>query len=284
MLNELFYFFAKRFVAGTTVQEAVQAVQQLNERGIMATLDVLGENVRSTETAEVAVKSYLETLDWIQKSGIQSNVSLKLTQMGLDIGKEFCTWNLARVCEKAAENGNFVRIDMEGSAYTQQTLDVFYELFESYRNVGIVVQAYLRRTPDDLAKLVSAGARIRLCKGAYREPKDIAFQQISQIRDSFKRLANDLLSKGTYPAIATHDDHLISWTKEFSSNHGINKNQFEFQMLYGLRKRTQIELARDGYFMRVYVPYGTHWIPYFYRRLRERRENVYFALRNSLKA
>jgi proline dehydrogenase len=284
VLNELLFVLAKRFVSGTTVQEAVRAVQQLNEQGIMATLDVLGENVRSIETAEVAVKSYLETLAWIQKSGIQSNVSLKLTQMGLDIGKDFCKENLARVCEKAAETGNFVRIDMEGSAYTQRTLDIFHEIFESYKNVGIVLQAYLRRTPDDLPPLISVGARIRLCKGAYKEQKDIALQQMSEIRESFKKLASDLLREGTYPAIATHDDDLISWTKEFASNHGIAKNQFEFQMLYGLRKRTQIELAREGHSMRVYVPYGTHWIPYFYRRLRERRENVYFALRNLLKA
>lgn len=280
MLNQLLFFLARRFVSGQNVQQAVTAVRRLNEQGILATLDVLGENVSDPCTAHAAAQSYLETLDWIHRAQIRANVSLKLTQMGLDISRELCHSNLVRICEKAAAYQNFVRIDMEGSAYTERTLSLFYELFDTYKNVGVVIQACLHRSARDTERLIEAGARVRLCKGAYKEPPELALQTMPAIRESFKKLAAELLLRGNYPAIATHDDLLISWVKEFVRTKGLSKKQFEFQMLYGVRPDTQRQLAAEGYPMRVYVPYGTHWLPYFYRRLRERRENIHFVLRN----
>ena len=255
-------------------------MRQLNAQGITATLDVLGENVTERKTAEAAVSSYLQTLDAIGQSNIRANVSLKLTQMGLDIDRDFCLANLVRICERAAALSCFVRIDMEGSNYTQKTLELFYDLFRKHRNVGIVIQAYLHRSLKDTQQLIDLGARVRLCKGAYQEPPALALQEMPKIRENFKQLSEALLLKGDYPAIATHDDELIAWVKSFTASHGIGKEKFEFQMLYGVRPDTQRKLAAEGYNMRVYVPYGTHWLPYFYRRLRERKENVYFVLKN----
>lgn len=283
MLDQILFPLARRFVAGTNVEQAIQAVRSLNHSGIRATLDVLGENVTERGTAENAATSYLLALDSIQRSGIEANVSLKLTQMGLDIDPNFCLANLVRICEKAAIQGNFVRIDMEGSRYTEETLALFHDLFCTHSNVGIVIQAYLHRSQADLERLNAVKARVRLCKGAYREQPDTAFQRMPEIRDNFKKLAESLLLQGEYPALATHDDLLISWTKEFVQSRGIGKDRFEFQMLYGVRPETQRRLVREGYRVRVYVPFGTHWLPYFYRRLRERRENVLFVLRNLFK-
>ncbi len=280
MLSQILFPFARRFVSGHTIGEAVAAVRQLNAQGITATLDVLGENVAERKTAESAVSSYLQTLDAIGQSNIRANVSLKLTQMGLDIDREFCLANMLRICERAAALSCFVRIDMEGSNYTQKTLDLFYDLFRKHQNVGVVIQAYLHRSLKDIQQLVDLGARVRICKGAYKEPPLLALQEMPDIRQNFKTLAEALLLKGEYPAIATHDDELISWVKSFTASRGIGKEKFEFQMLYGVRPDTQRKLAAEGYNMRVYVPYGTHWLPYFYRRLRERKENVYFVLKN----
>ncbi len=283
MLDLTLFPLARRFVAGTAIEQAIRAVRNLNHDGISSTLDVLGENVKERLAAENAVASYVLTLDWIQQSGVNANVSLKLTQMGLDIDGNFCRANLVRICEKAASHGIFVRIDMEGSRYTEATLAFFHDLFRTYQNVGIVIQAYLRRSQADLERLNAVKARVRLCKGAYREPPELAFQKMSEIRDNFKKLAARLLVQGEYPAVATHDELLISWAKEFVHAHGIWKDRFEFQMLYGVRPKTQRRLVREGYRVRVYVPYGTHWLPYFYRRLRERKENVFFVLRNLFK-
>ena len=280
MLSQILFPLAKRFVSGHTIDEAVAAVRKLNEQGITATLDVLGENVTERKTAEAAVSGYLQTLDAIGQSNILANVSLKLTQMGLDIDREFCLANMVRICERAAALPCFVRIDMEGSNYTQKTLDLFYDLFRKHKNVGIVIQAYLHRSLKDIQQLIDLGARIRLCKGAYQEPPSLALQEMVDIRQNFKTLSEALLLKGNYPALATHDDELIAWVKSFTSSHGIGKEKFEFQMLYGVRPDTQRKLAAEGYNMRVYVPYGTHWLPYFYRRLRERKENVYFVLKH----
>ena len=280
MLSQILFPLAKRFVSGHTVEEAVAAVRKLNEQGITATLDVLGENVMERRTAEAAVSSYLQTLDAIGQSAIRANVSLKLTQMGLDIDRGFCLANLDRICERAAALSCFVRIDMEGSNYTQKTLELFYDLFRKHKNVGIVIQAYLHRSLKDIQQLIDLGARVRLCKGAYQEPPTLALQEMPEIRQNFKQLAEALLLKGDYPAIATHDDELIAWVKSFATTNGISREKFEFQMLYGVRPDTQRKLAAEGYNMRVYVPYGTHWLPYFYRRLRERKENVYFVLKN----
>ncbi len=283
MLNRVLFLFARRFVAGLTMEAAVQAVRKLNRDGIRATLDVLGENVYLPQNAASAVKSYLLTLDSIQKSGIDSNVSLKLTQMGLDISPELCLENLKRICEKASTFGTFVRIDMEGSSYTDRTLDIFEKLFQAYPQVGIVLQAYLHRTEKDLERVMSLGARVRLCKGAYKEPPSVALQSMEDIRANFRRFASILLRGGNYPALATHDDSLILWAKHQTREWGISSNGFEFQMLYGLRTRTQKQLVKEGYQVRVYVPYGIYWLPYFYRRLRERKENVFFVMRNLLK-
>ncbi len=280
MLSQALFPLAKRFVAGQTVEEAARAVRVLNRAGMTATLDVLGENVEQQTAAEKAVQSYLITLDRIRQEQLLSNVSLKLTQMGLDISRDFCYTNVSRICQQAAEYDNTVRIDMEGSPYTEKTLDLFSELFQSYKNVGIVIQAYLHRSQKDLEQLTQIGAGVRLCKGAYKEPPHVALQEMAQIRQNFKKLAEMLLLHGSYPAIATHDEELISWVKQYAKSHQIGQERFEFQMLYGVRSETQRNLAREGYRMRVYVPFGSHWLPYFYRRLRERKENVYFVLRN----
>lgn len=283
MLDRILYPLAKRFVAGRTIQEAVQAVRRLNERGICATLDVLGENVKDISTANAAAERYVQTLGWIEENHIQSNVSVKLTQMGLDIDRQFCFSNVVRICDAAAKANNFVRIDMEGSNYTEPTLSLFLELYQMYKNVGIVIQASLRRSAADLQRLNKLRARVRLCKGAYKEPPAIAYQRMPEIRQNFKELAEMLFTKGDYPAIATHDDQLIDWTKQYVRQNQISLDRFEFQMLYGLRSETQRVLAKQGYRVRVYVPFGTHWLPYFSRRLRERKENVYFVLQNLLK-
>ena len=283
MLNRLLFLVAKRFVSGRTIQEAVAAVRRLNASGIDTTLDVLGENVSDRRAAEAAVAAYLTTLDWIQREGLRSNVSLKLTQMGLDLHGAYCLENVTRICERAAPNGNLVRIDMEGSAYTDRTLNLFYELFRKHQNIGVVVQAYLHRSEDDIRRLIEVGAPVRLCKGAYKEPPGIAVQTMAAVRQNFVTLASLLLSKGNRPAIATHDDVLIAWTKSYIAEHRIPKDSFEFQMLFGVRPQTQRQLVAQGYSMRVYVPFGTHWLPYFYRRMRERKENVAFVLQNLFK-
>jgi len=280
VLNQLLFFPAKRFVSGQTIEEAVSAVRQLNAVGIPTTLDVLGENVSDHRTADAAVASYLEALDWIRKCGLQSNVSLKLTQMGLDISADYCLANLLQICERAALGNNYVRIDMESTAYTDRTLTLFYKLFRTHANVGVVIQACLHRSEQDIRQLLELGAQVRLCKGAYKEPPELALQSMPEIRKNFVKLAGLLLEKGSYPAIATHDDVLIHWVQEYALSRQIGKERFEFQMLYGVRSQTQRQLAAQGYNMRVYVPFGTHWLPYFYRRLRERKENVLFVLRN----
>jgi proline dehydrogenase len=280
VLNQALFFLAKRFVAGHSIDEAIPKVRALNQGGMTTTLDVLGEHVQQAATAERAVESYLQTLDSIHKAQLRSNVSLKLTQMGLDIDREFCYSNLTRICQRGAEYENTVRIDMEGSQYTEKTIALFLDLFQVYKNVGIVIQAYLHRSRQDLERLIQLGARVRLCKGAYREPPQTALQEMTEIRQNYKELAEMLLTRGNYPALATHDDSLISWVKDYAKAHQISPERFEFQMLYGVRARTQCDLAREGYNMRVYVPFGSHWLPYFYRRLRERKENVYFVLRN----
>jgi proline dehydrogenase len=272
---------AKSFVAGETIVEALQNVRRLNEKGIVATLDVLGESVEKKEDSDRAVRSYLELLEGIHKEGVESHVSLKLTQMGLDIDDEYCYENMVKIVGRAHELGNnFVRFDMEGSPHTQRTLDIFYRVREQYDNVGIVVQSMLFRTKEDVEALNKAGIKIRLCKGAYKEPKEIAFKKMKDIRESFKELAEMMFKDGVYPAIATHDDELIRWTKDYVRENNISLKDFEFQMLYGIRVKTQQSLAEEGYTMRIYVPFGTHWLPYFYRRLRERKENVWFVIKN----
>ena len=275
---------ASAFVAGETPDEAMRVVRRLNEKNITGTLDVLGENVTNKEEAEKAVQAYLDLLDTINQAGVKSHVSLKLTQMGLDIDDEYCYQNMVKIVRKAKEYNNFVRIDMEGSDYTQKTLDIFYRLHKEFNDsVGIVIQAYLFRSEKDIEELNKIKARVRLCKGAYKEPPTIAYKKMKDIRKNFIKLAEMLFLNGNYPAIATHDDYLIDWTKNFVKEKGISNNEFEFQMLYGIRTKTQERLAKEGYNIRIYIPFGTHWLPYFYRRLRERKENVWFVVKNLFK-
>ncbi|MDD5543599.1 MAG: proline dehydrogenase family protein [Acidobacteriia bacterium] len=276
--------FASRFVAGEQVEQAMTAVQKLNSQGLTASLDILGENVHDKVTAGRAVEGYLNLLQQIHRAEIDSNISVKLTMTGLDIGDDLCFENMCRICESARSLNNYVRIDMEGSAYTERTLKVFFRLHAKYPGVvGAVIQAYLHRSSDDIDALNAVGARVRLCKGAYKEPPSAAIQKMRDIRTNYKRLAEKLFLKGVYPGIATHDDQLIHWTRDFVAAHGIRNDQFEFQMLYGIRPGTQKALVRGGHRMRVYVPFGTHWAPYFYRRLRERKENVWFIVSNMFK-
>lgn len=268
----------RRFVAGEDLQSAVDAVRTLNTNGIMATLDYLGESVQSAEAAGVAATQYIGLLHAIERYTVRSNVSLKLTQMGLDVDPALCRRNLERVVAQAAQFQNFVRIDMEGSAYTQTTLDMFRQVYERYQNVGVVIQAYLYRSEEDVRALNVLGARVRLCKGAYDEPESVAYPKKADTDENFVRLMQLLLSEGNYPAIATHDEQMLKATREYARRHGITTERFEFQMLYGVRRDLQEQIIRDGYRLRVYVPYGDQWYPYLMRRMAERPANLAFIL------
>jgi proline dehydrogenase len=277
------FFLAKRFVAGEQFEVAIPAIQRLNDKAIHVTVNMLGEHVQDKAAAELAMHEYLAVLDHIKRARLDSNVSIKPTQIGLDVGDNFCYQTIAPVVAKAAEYGNFIRLDMEGSPYTQRTLDLFYRLYEDYQNVGVVIQAYLYRSEQDIEALNRVKARVRLCKGAYKESPSIAYQKMDGIRPAYLKLAQRLIADGNYPGIATHDDILINAVKQFVAEHKIDRDRFEFQMLYGIRAEEQEKLAQQGYNIRVYVPYGPEWLPYFYRRLRERKENVWFVLKNLFK-
>jgi proline dehydrogenase len=283
--NGLARKFALRFVAGETPEQAIRAVAALNKVGIEASLDHLGENVSSPGEAGAAADSYIDMLNLIASSGVDSNVSLKLTQMGLDIDEELCFENVCRIVKRAGELGSFVRLDMESTAYTDRTLAMFRRLWneQQLRNVGVVLQAYLYRTEADAREMNALGARIRLCKGAYNEPPEHAYPRKADVDANYARLVKLLLSEGNYPGIATHDQRLIEFTKRYAASEGISPAKFEFQMLYGVRRESQEQLARQGYNMRVYVPYGKEWYPYFMRRLAERPANVVFVLGNLIR-
>lgn len=278
------FALAKRFVAGETFEEAIPKVEAINRKGIKVTLDLLGENLRSREAAETMVQAYIDLLSHIRESGLNSSLSIKLTMIGLDIDPQFCKKNLFRLLKVARKHDQFVRIDMEGSEYTESTVALYREAFQEYgKHVGIVLQAYLHRTKKDVRELAELGADIRLCKGAYKEPERIALQNMSAIREAFREYTAILLEKTTYPRIATHDDELIEWVKEYTREHEIGPSRFEFQMLYGLREETMGKLTEEGFNTRIYVPYGTMWLPYFKRRLTERKENIWFVLRTLFK-
>jgi proline dehydrogenase len=278
----LFKKLTTRFIAGENIDEAVAAIRQLNERGCTASFDHLNESVTSTAEMEAEVREYLNVLARIDESGIDSNISIKLTQFGLEIDPELAYRNARRVVEDAARRGNFVRIDMEGSNVTQATIDVFKRLRAEFglNDVGIVLQSYLYRTMDDARDLLKLPARIRLCKGAYNEPPEVAYPDKKNVDDNYVRVMQVLLSSGVYHGIATHDPKMIDATIEFAQREAIGKEAFEFQMLYGIRRDLQEKLVNDGYRMRVYVPYGKHWYPYFMRRLAERPANIWFVLKN----
>lgn len=279
MLQKNFYFLARRFVAGESIDSAIAAVRALNSAGMSATLDFLGEDVFERDAAIRTRDVYLEMLDAIRASGIDSNVSVKLTAIGLLIDEDFGTDNLRSIVDHAASNPDpFVRIDMEGSSVTEATLRVFERVFAGAKNVGPVLQAYLKRTAGDVDRAIALGARVRLCKGAYNEPPEIAYTDMPDIRRNYLELAHRLLEHGNYPGIATHDRRLIAAVKQFVAERAIANDRFEFQMLYGCRPRVQREIVHEGYRLRIYVPFGTHWAGYFYRRVLERRENALFAL------
>jgi proline dehydrogenase len=269
-----------RFVAGTTLDQAVAAVRALNEGGASATLDVLGESVHDRASADRAAAAYVATIERIAAEGLDANVSLKLTQMGLDLGDDECVAVMRPIVEAGARHGIFVRVDMEGSPYTQRTLDIVDRLRAEGHDVGPVIQSYLHRSTGDVERLAAERVRTRICKGAYAEPPEIAHQDRDAIGDAFVAQVGQLLDADAYPGVATHDEEMINRVIAYAEERGIGRDRFEFQMLYGIRRELQRRLLDDGYRLRVYVPYGTEWWPYFMRRLAERPANVWFVMRS----
>jgi proline dehydrogenase len=280
------FFLASRFVAGENLDTALPAVADLNADGLHVALDLLGEHVHDRDVAESARDTYVDLVKTIaarNTNGLRNRISIKLSMMGQMIDEDFCLQNLRHLLDVAKEHDVFVRLDMEGSDLTQSTLNIFEEVYPDYPNyVGPVLQAMLKRTAGDVDRMCELGASVRLCKGAYAEPETIAYQDMDVIRARFTDYMQRLLDHGDYSGIATHDDQLIRATKNYAAKNDISPDTFEFQMLYGLRRETQKQMVEDGYNMMVYVPYGTEWFPYFYRRLRERKENVFFILKNVL--
>jgi proline dehydrogenase len=271
--------FARRFIAGENVAEAIAAARLIEAQGLLLTLDYLGESVTSAAAAETATLDYLGLIDAVTHSGIERNLSLKLTQLGLSVNRTTAVDNMRRILDAA--HGFFIRIDMEGSPYTETTLEVFETLWQQgYRHVGVVLQSDLYRTERDVKRINALGARVRLVKGAYKEPKSIAYQRKADVDAAFVREMKALLTEGHYPAIATHDPAMIEVTRRFASDKDIGTDQFEFQMLYGIRRDLQVSLVKQGYRVRIYIPFGRQWFPYFMRRLGERPANVTFVLRS----
>jgi proline dehydrogenase len=276
--------FARRFIAGEHVADAISAARALQAKGLLLTLDYLGESVTTIEQATAATREYTHLMDDIVAADIERNVSVKLTQLGLAIDRATCVDNMRRILEPARQHGFFVRIDMENSPYTDVTLEVFETLWNlEYRNIGVVLQSYLFRTERDLRRMNELGARVRLVKGAYREPASVAYQQKSDVDAAYLRQMRLLLDHGAYPAFATHDVALLNEIKSYATERGVTRDRYEFQMLYGVRRDLQISFVTDGYRMRIYVPFGKEWFPYFMRRLGERPANVLFVLRAMLK-
>jgi proline dehydrogenase len=270
--------FARRFIAGETVEEAIDAARAVERQGLLQTLDYLGEGVSSLAEADAATRDYLRIVHAITASGIGRNISLKLTQLGLDVDRASAVDNLRKILEKA--DGFFVRVDMESSQYTDVTLDIFEMLWQQgYHQIGAVLQADLYRTEQDVRRLIALGARIRLVKGAYKEPRSVAYPNKADVDAAYGRLIKVVLMEGNYPAIATHDPAMIAITRRFANDQRIAPDRFEFQMLYGIRRDLQTALVREGYRVRVYIPFGREWFPYFMRRLGERPANVGFVLR-----
>jgi proline dehydrogenase len=271
---------ARRFVAGETLDEAIAAARACNDAGMMVSLDHLGENVSTISDAQRSRDAYLDLFERIAAEKLHANVSCKLTQLGLDINTDFCEGLLRSIVERAAGFDNFLRVDMESSAYTQRTIDLVKRVRTRNPAVGTVIQSYLYRSETDVADLLSYGCRIRLCKGAYKEPEEVAFPKKADVDANYVRLMQLLLSSGFYHAIATHDPRMIAATIRYAAAKQISKDDFEFQMLYGVRTDLQRQLVKDGYRVRIYIPFGNDWFPYFMRRLAERPANVGFMLRN----
>jgi proline dehydrogenase len=283
--NRLARKLASRFVAGETIDEATSTVRDLNASNLSASLDLLGESVLHAEEAQRACRTYLDLLERIHSANANANVSVKLTQMGLDIDEQLCVSNMRAIIGKAKQYDSFVRIDMEQSSYSAKTLQLFSDVFhpEFGNAAGVVLQSYLRRTAEDVDAMIALRARVRLCKGAYQEPEDVAFPKKSDVDANYIACMERLLERGNYPGIATHDVKIIDHAKAFAKQRGISAERFEFQMLYGVRRDLQYRLRREGYNMRVYVPFGTHWYPYLMRRLAERPANIAFITANILK-
>lgn len=275
---------ARKFIAGDTLEEALTETKRLNQLGVMVTLDHLGEGITSLEEATGYRDQYIQLLEGIHEHHVNANVSLKPTQMGLSLEPEACYTNVRSVAVRAKELGNFVRLDMEDSSFTQATIDMTLRLHaEGLSNVGTVLQAYLFRTDDDVKALMKAGVNLRLVKGAYKESASISFQRMSDIIERYKKMIKQHLDQGLYTAIASHDDRIINWVKDYAAKHRIPRDAFEFQMLYGLRMNVQAELAREGYRIRCYTPYGTMWYPYYTRRLAEKPSNLMMVVKNMFK-
>jgi len=274
---------ARRFVAGEELDEAMQVAHTLNKQHISVSLDHLGENVSDAAEAQAAAHVYITILERIAAEQAEANISVKLTALGLDIAEDLCRDNLRFVLRRAADMGIFVRVDMEGSAYTQRTLDFVLQLRCEFDNVGTVLQSMLRRSPKDVEALITSKTRVRLVKGAYLESSAIAYPKKSDVDAAYVTLMHELLERGVYPAIATHDEQIIAEARRFTEQRGIGRARFEFQMLYGIRRDLQEVLAREGYNVRVYVPYGTQWYPYLTRRLAERPANLIFIASNLLR-
>jgi proline dehydrogenase len=273
--------FARRFIAGETVDSAIAAVRHIQSQGLLATLDYLGESVTSLAAAETATSEYLRLIDAVHRADAERNLSLKLTQLGLDVDRAICIDNLRRILTAAQPCGFFVRIDMESSHYTDATLDMFETVWKlGHQNVGVVLQSCLYRTEKDFERVNALGARIRLVKGAYREPKSIAYQLKSDVDAAYARIAKRLLTEATYPAIATHDEDILNEVTRFAAERAIRSDAYEFQMLYGIRRDLQSEFRDAGHRVRVYVPFGHEWFPYFMRRLGERPANVGFVVKS----
>jgi len=272
--------FARRFIAGETVEEAIDTSRRVQSEGLHLTLDYLGESVRTSEEATAATRAYVGLLDVIVVAGIERNISLKLTQLGASIDRATCVDNLRRILDPAGRHDFFVRIDMENSPWTQMTLDIFETIWQQdYRNVGVALQAALYRSERDVQRMNELGARVRLVKGAYKEPDSVAYPRKADVDTAFLRLTKLLLDEGTYPAIATHDPAMIDGTLAYAAERGFDKSRFEFQMLYGIRRDLQAKLSAAGYAVRLYIPFGREWFPYFMRRLGERPANLGFVIR-----
>lgn len=276
--------FARRFIAGETIEEAIAVASTVEASGMMQSLDYLGESVATMAEADGATRAYLTIIERILGSGIGRNISLKLTQLGLTVDRATCVDNLRRILDAAGPHDFFVRIDMENSPYTDVTLDIFETMWQQgYRNAGVVLQSYLPRSVEDARRMNRLGARVRLVKGAYKEPRGVAHQRKADVDAAFLEIMKLLLAEGTYPAIATHDPAMIAATRAYAAERGLAADRYEFQMLYGVRRDMQSELTASGYRMRVYIPFGQEWFPYFMRRLGERPANIAFVVRSALR-
>ncbi len=281
--NKLTRNVSRRFVAGETLTDALEATRVLNQRGIQVALDHLGENVTSANEARSATQAYIAALKLVKDTGVDANISIKLTALGLDISCELCEQNLAEILKIAQQQHIFVCIDMEGSEYTEQTVELALKMHTRFPQVGTVIQSYLYRSKDDIRQLIEKGVRVRLVKGAYKEPAAVAYQNKLDVDRAYVELMHMLLARGNFPAIASHDENILTDARHFVRDQGIKSSAFEFQMLYGIRRDLQKQLVQQNYAMRVYVPYGSQWYPYLMRRLAERPANLMFVVSNSLR-